>query len=367
MNAILSGDPPDRIPWIPRIELWYRARELAGDLPEQWQGCSLREVERQLFGATTARGGSVFEKSLDEIEVVTSDDAWTITTEYKTPEGSVRMVQRTSEELKRMGLPGRVEEELLKGPKDYKVWEYVVKHTKWTNCYDSFTEYDNNIGPEGLPMVPIGDVPFHEFVQMLAGYNNAFYQIADYPDEVEHLLGVIEEVQSERMWPIAAGSPARLMLLGHHLSSQFTPPQYFEKYIIPYCKRLIPLLHDAGKKVAMHADNDTTQIATHLERAGWDMLECFVTEPMVPMTLNHARRVWDNRMILWGGIPSAILAPSYPLESFKTYVRNALKAISPGDAFILGVADNVMPDSDIDRIRWITEFVDSNGWFPIAQ
>ncbi len=43
--AILNGDPPDRIPWIPRIELWYRAKSLAGNLPLPWKELSLGEVE----------------------------------------------------------------------------------------------------------------------------------------------------------------------------------------------------------------------------------------------------------------------------------------------------------------------------------
>ncbi|MAG13266.1 MAG: hypothetical protein CMN78_01585 [Spirochaetales bacterium] len=365
MTAILDGKAPDRIPWIPRIELWYRARQLAGDLPDRWKDFSLRQLEDDLFGATAARGGSIFKIKYDGIDVVRTQEGDTETTEYRTPVGSVRTVQRISDELKRMGLPGRVEEELLKGPSDYRVWEYVVEHTNWDASFDTFLAYDEKIGADGFPMVAIGDVPFHEFVQKLAGYNDAFYQIADYPDEVDHLLRTMQEVQKDRMWPIALESPAKLLLAGVHLSSQFTPPQFFEKYIIPYCRELFPLLHNKGKRVAMHADNDTSQIAKLLEDAGWDMLECFVTAPMVPMTIEKARQVWGTRMILWGGIPSAILAPSYPFESFTTNVKSTFKAIGKGDAVILGVADNVMPDSDITRVKWITDYVDSHGWYPV--
>ncbi len=38
-------------------------------------------------------------------------------------------------------------------------------------------------------------------------------------------------------------------------------------------------------------------------------------------------------------------------------MRQLLGAISPEDAFILGVSDNVMPDSLIDRIAWISDIV----------
>jgi hypothetical protein len=254
-------------------------------------------------------------------------------------------------------LPGRVEKDLLQCPADYTVWEYVVEHTHWKARYDLYDEYDKETGDEGLPMVAVGDVPFHEFALSLAGYNNVFYQLADYPDEIAHLLEVMMQAQSERFWPLVIESPAKLLLWGVHLSSQFTPPGIFERYVAPYCNEVMPMLHAAGKKVAMHADNDTSQIHRQLEDCGWDMLECFVTAPMVPMTLRRAREVWGNRMILWGGIPSSILSPSYALDEFKRYVNDVLESIDDGRAFILGVADNVMPDSDIERVRWISELV----------
>jgi hypothetical protein len=95
------------------------------------------------------------------------------------------------------------------------------------------------------------------------------------------------------------------------------------------------------------------------------MLECFVTAPMVPMTLRQARRDWGNRIVLWGGIPSAILSPSYPADMFEAFVHDVFESIDRGDAFVLGVADNVMPDSDIGRVRWISELVETRGAYPL--
>jgi hypothetical protein len=133
-------------------------------------------------------------------------------------------------------------------------------------------------------------------------------------------------------------------LHGAHLSSQLTPPALFAKYILPECQEIMPLAHAAGKAIAMHADNDTSLILELLERAGWDMLECFVTAPMAPLTLEHARQVLGNRVILWGGLPSLLFSPSVPEAEFRAYVYQLFETIAPGDAFILGIADMAMPD-----------------------
>jgi hypothetical protein len=364
--AILGGRPPDRIPWIPRLELWYQARRLSGTMPERWRGWTQRQIERDLGVGTPARDGRIFRLEHDGVETVTTRAGEREVTEYRTPVGSVRTVTRVTDTLAGQGLPGRVEEHLLKGPRDYRVWEYVVEHSRWIPDYEAYRRYDREIAEDGLPMVSAGDVPFHEFAQSLAGYQSAYLQLADHEREVEHLLSVMREVQRTALWPVVLQSPARLVLHGVHLSSQFTPPRLFDRYVLPYYEELIPLARERGIAVAMHADNDTSRILDGIERAGWDMVECFVTAPMVPLTLQEARARWGNRVIIWGGIPSVLLSPSTPEEDYRAFVKAVFKTIAPGDAFILGVADNVMPDSVVERVAWTSEFVERHGAYPLS-
>jgi hypothetical protein len=176
----------------------------------------------------------------------------------------------------------------------------------------------------------------------------------------------MQEAQRDRLWPMLAESPACLILHGAHLSSQFTPPRLFRQHILPYYREFMPMIHQAGKRVAMHADNDTSAILELIEEAGWDMVECFVTAPMVPLTLARARELWGNRVIIWGGIPSLMLSPSVPESEFQAYVRHVLDVVAPGDAFILGVADNVMPDSLIRRVAWVTQLLEERGSYPLS-
>jgi len=87
---------------------------------------------------------------------------------------------------------------------------------------------------------------------------------------------------------------------------------------------------------------------------------------MVPLTLRRAREVWGERVIIWGGIPSLLMSPTVPEADFRAYVAEALHVIAPGRAFVLGVADNVMPDSVIDRVAWISEYLEEHGAFPLS-
>jgi len=95
------------------------------------------------------------------------------------------------------------------------------------------------------------------------------------------------------------------------------------------------------------------------------MAECFCTAPMVSVTLEEARAAWGKDVIIFGGVPSIVLEPSMPEAEFEAYMRDLFRAIAPGDAFILGVADNVMPTSLIERVERISELVEQHGAYPV--
>lgn len=364
--AILDGRPPDRVPFIPRLLLWYNARKATGTMPAEWQGLSLRELEKALGVGTPARDGKVYNTRLERVDVEVRQVDGRKVTEYHTPVGSVRRSERSSDDLNELAMAGREEEWPLKGPGDYRVWEWIVQHTYWDPAYDEYAAYDAEVGGDGLPMVGAGDAPFHEFLLNGVGYKDGYYHLVDHRREVEHLLAVMTEVERDRLWPVVARSPARLLLHGVHHSSLFTPPPIYERYILPYYEEFMPLMHAHGKAVAMHADNDTSLILELLQRAGYDMLECFVTAPMVPLTLERARAILGTQVVLFGGLPSLLFSPSYPERDFQDYVLRLFDIIAPGDAFILGVADNVMPDSLIERVAWVNQVVEERGYYPIT-
>jgi uroporphyrinogen-III decarboxylase len=365
--AILEGRCPDRIPWIPRLRLWYESHRRDGTLPAEYRGRSLRQVEQDVFGGTAARDGVIFRTQFQGVEVRTRElgDMDTLT-EYVTPVGTLTSRRRSTEQIRRQGIRDVQTEFLLKRREDYAVMEYIVEHTAYEPTFDEFERYDREIGDDGYPMVHCGDCPFHHWMQALAGYDQAFYHLNDFPDTVERLLAVVTDRLKATAWRAMADSPARLLVHGHHFSSQMTPPPLFARYILPYYQELSPLLRSRGKVLALHGDGDTQKILSHIERAGFGMVECFATAPMVNTTLSEARAAWGERVTIWGGVPSSILEAPYTDAQFEQYMNDLLKTISPGRAFILGIADNAMPGSDIRRIRRITEIVKSGNLAQIS-
>ena len=364
--AIIQGRSPDRMPWIPRILIWHRAQIRRGTLPERFHGMSLRRVERALRTGTPARDGRVFAAAHEgDVEVTTRWEGASVITAYRTPAGTVSIRRQCSEVLEEVGIQGLEVEHMIKRPEDYAAVEYLVTHTRYTPTYDAYLEYEADIGGDGYPMVSAGDCPFHHFLQKFAGYQAGYYHLFDYPDRVERLLRTMEEVDRERVWPLVAESPAGLILHGVHFDSEMTPPRFFDRYITPYYRDFSAVLHAKGKALCMHADNDSRLILNQIREAGYDMAETFTTAPQVRCTLEEARRGWGTEVIIWGAVPSVILEDGYSDEGFEAYMRGVFRTVAPGDAFILGVSDNVMPNARLDRLERIAEMVEMWGAYPI--
>ncbi len=365
MLAIMAGKSPDRIPWIPRLLLWWLAHKNAGTLPEKYEGWRLRDIERDLGMGTAARDGKIFTTRCKNVDITVQYDDRNIVTEWITPIGSVTSRKRRTPELDAAGIAPLEVEKPLKTPEDYDVVMYIVENTEYYPCYEEYESYDAEIGDDGYPLVATGDGPFHSYLEKWAGYEHGYLDLYDYTDKVERLLDLIAQKQREELWPVIADSPARLILHGAHYDTQITPPRMFEKYITPYNKAMSDVMHTNDKILVHHADSDSSDILTHFTDAGYDMVECFTTAPLVPCTLEMARETWGNDMIIWGGIPSIILEESYPEEEFEKYMDKLFGIIAPGDAFIMGVADNVTMPAILSRVERVGELLEQHGKYPV--
>jgi uroporphyrinogen-III decarboxylase len=323
------------------------------------------QVGRALRTGNPARDGRIFTVRYEGMEVRTERAPGVVRQRFVTPHGEVTFGRILSERVAGTTEQGLPLEHPLRKVEDYGVLEYIAEHTYYDPCYEQYLAYEAAVGDEGYPMVNCGDVPFHSFLLYLVGYNNAYFEMVDHPQEFEHLLAVMEQVERERLWPVVAASPARIILHGAHFDSQMTPPPLFRKYMTPYYQDFSALLHRRGKSLVWHADDDSKHILGEIRDAGFDMSECFCTAPMVEVTLEEARAAWGKQVAIFGGVPSVILEPSYPEAEFEAYMRELFRAIAPGDAFILGVADNVMPTSLIERVERISDLVAEHGAYPV--
>ncbi len=122
--AILDGRSPDRIPWIPRLQVWHQAHTNMGSLPRRFEGMDLRQVERELGMGAPARGGTVAAtEQRGDVEVSAVPEGESTVTTYRTPAGAVSTRSRGSDELRRAGI-GNLEIRTSRSSSQSSTWIY---------------------------------------------------------------------------------------------------------------------------------------------------------------------------------------------------------------------------------------------------
>ena len=101
-----------------------------------------------------------------------------------------------------------------------------------------------------------------------------------------------------------------------------------------------------------HLDGNLKNLVTLLAGCGLDVCESFTPAPLTDCTFEEAFAIWENGPVIWGGIPSYYLEERVSEEEFLEFLENLLSMVA-GRPVILGIADAVMTDSSIDRLRWI--------------
>ena len=138
-------------------------------------------------------------------------------------------------------------------------------------------------------------------------------------------MKVMTDVERERLWPVVANSPARLILHGLHFDSQMTPPHLFTQVH----HALLRGVHASccTPRASGWPGTPTTtrrRSCASSKEAGFDMAECFCTAPMVNVTLAEARKAWGHDCIIFGGVPSVVLEETFPDDEFEEYMRGRL-------------------------------------------
>jgi hypothetical protein len=88
---------------------------------------------------------------------------------------------------------------------------------------------------------------------------------------------------------------------------------------------------------------------------------------MTSIDIAETRRLWQDRVSMWGGLASIILTDTFSEQQFEDFLKNLFRDVSPSDRFILGFADNVPTDALFPRIKRVVQFWAEKGRYPLPS
>ncbi len=197
--------------------------------------------------------------------------------------------------------------------------------------------------------------PLHHIMKELLPVEQFFYALHDYPEKIQMLAEAMKPYY-HAMQQIAAETSAEVVLLGGNYDDSITHPRFFETHILPWLQEYAQFLHRRDKFLMTHTDGENRRLIPLYLRAGFDIADSVCPAPMTRMTIDEIRVELEDRITIWGGIPSVLLCPDSADDAqFRSWIDTLIDRYGHQSRFVLGVSDMVTADVAWERLAYITE------------
>lgn len=385
--STIRGEPVDKLPFVPRLDLWYKANKLNGTLPQRYKNASLMEITQDLGvgyhgvipdyrdlendaddednGLALYRFRAIpYKFEFHNIERRITRNGGLTAAEYSTPYGKITVRFRYDESMKRSGITlPYIIEHAVKKKEDFKACAYIFENIHVKPSYEGYERFRDFVGDNGAAVAfnsPAAS-PMHLILKELMSIEDFFYESIDYPDEMEELAAGISKFY-EKVFDIVADCPADIVMSGANYDSSITTPPFFRRHILPSLKKQADVLHSKGKYLLTHTDGENRGLVELYRECGFDIADSICPEPMTSLSLKEIMSRLEDRITIWGGIPSiAVLEESMSDYEFEAYLDKLLSNIGDGKHIIFSIADTTPPGAKFERIKLIAEKIREFG------
>jgi len=376
MMKVYEGKEGAAVVFQPRIKHWYDVNFAEGTLPERYRGMYLDEIYRDMdvaprevwvpggicsgsaeyLGLQTREGDDieVWTKRIHGLPYEAETHDYTIT-EYRTPKGTMREVQRLTER----GTSVYNVEYFLKDLKDIEVYKYILQERRYEWDQRRY-EWGKKRYGDTIPLrVSLQRCPLMWLFVGMMGFQRTVIMLWRHTTEVEELL-MLQEKEFQKMLEVCKGKPVVELHFGDNMHQDMCSPLLFKKYVIPFYQRVMPKIHENRMHATSHWDGFVKQLLPLVKETGLDGLECVTPLPQGDVTLGEMKEGMKG-MFLRDGIPAVMMCPWTSLKTLEDHVRMLLTTFYP--RLILGISDLLPANADIERIRFVNrimkEFNDS--------
>ncbi len=346
--ARLSGQAGAGVLYLPDLTLWYDYHHNRGSLPAAWQDYTLPDIARALSAPIWA-----------------TVKPWRI----ETPGITITRTEEAGERLIRSETPAGVLTARWKIGPNGEWWqtEYPVKTEADLEAVLALVEArayllepaeleqrQAGVGEDGILALEIPRRPYSDLIHEFLGWSEGLFFLGE--PAVEQILATLEE-KLQAFVPELAQLPVPVILSPDNLDGQYISPAIFKNHLADSYRLTTAALHRQGQFLVVHVGGFVKRILPDLAAAGVDAVEGLAGPPHADLTLAEARQLVGPGLTLWGGIPQDFLLEMHEPEKLAEAVAQAVRAARHDPRMIIGVADRVPVDADLERLRRLAEMV----------
>ena len=353
---LLDGERPSEIIWTADLEYWISGQRCTGNLKPEYDGEEGRLRLSQELGTMPYYWYEQFwlaEPVYDGVTAGTEQSGDETVQRWTTPIGELE--ERST--FCKASFSQAYTKHPVQDARELEILLYILEHRQLKpTCLDNYGERRQLYAKyDGIPAIAMPRSPFSALAVEWCGMENFVYLLIDHPDLTKEILGLFELQEKPIIEAICKASPP-LVHFADNLTSEFYTP-FFDDYMAgPYQKRL-DALHSANVKCAVHLDGTVRGLLPKLAAVGFDAVEAITPIPAGDVPIEEMRKLANNdNVILWGGMPGTMFCEPYTWPDVERHIDKVLQSWA-GQRFILGVADQVPANGDIEICRKISRMV----------
>lgn len=297
--------------------------------------------------------------------LIPEDKPGQITVDITTPKGTVGFRFLVTEQTILSHSMPLMSKRLIQSDDDYAAVEYILEHIRFQPNFQAWSETQENMQGNGVAVAMVDRIPFQRLLLEFMGEEKAIYELHDNPTRVARLLQLLGERHLEQV-RLACQGPFAYIESPDNVDGQITSPHLFKKYCLPHFQQVTEIAHQHGKFYGSHLDGELKPLLDLMPATGLDVAESVTPAPMTQATIFDILTAWPDKPIVWGGIPSILLEAPVPEDVFRGFVTALINHLAPARRIILGVGDQVIGTSLIERVRYVSDYLEKFGWYPLS-
>ena len=276
------------------------------------------------------------------------DDMWLSETTMHVPDGELKQTYYAPKN----GHPGMVKDHYIQTAEDAKTWMSIPIPEPQTRV-DSYFELLERTGDTAIIMVGLGEAMYG--VQALMGSETFSFWLVEQRELLHEMIEqAYQRIEKQLKHYLAHDVGDCYGWVGPELCiPPLASPTDFREFVFDYDKRVIDLIHDAGKLVWIHCHGDMHPVLEDFVEMGVDCLNPIEPPPMGGMTLAEAKQRIAGQMTLDGGIQDGDFYLLEP-DQMGELVEETVAMGKPGGCFIL------CPTSDPSTVPELSDKVIAN-------
>lgn len=342
-TAILSrfsGDASSPL-YLPDLTLWYRWHRDRGTLPQPWRDMSLPQVARAM-GVPIWLPLRPWRVETPGARIEKVEDENSRTTIWETSAGTLtaRWVIGPDGDWWQAELP-------VKSAADLDAALALAQATTYLLDTADLAEQAAEVREDGILALAVPRSPYSDLLHDYLGWGEGLFYLGE--PQVAEILGILQ-AKLDRLVKEVAALPGDVVLMPDNLDGQYISPYAFEQHLRAGYTRTAETAHRYDKRLVVHIGGPVRHLLAPLAACGIDALEGIAGPPQSDASLAEARQLAGPTLTLWGGIPQDLLLPTHDQASLEAAVQQAAQEAGQDGRILIGVADRVPVDADLDRL-----------------